>query len=273
MARPSSARRTASVVPGPSPGHSIDPSLTFRIGCAGWNIPKQHDDVFPRDGSHLARYQRQFNAGEINSSFYRSHRPATYRRWAVNSPEEFRFAVKAPRTVTHEHRLKGADDLLKAFLGEVAELGEHLGPLLFQLPPSLRFSPSDVENFLELLRGLFSGALVLEPRHTSWLGEDAAHLLRQYRVAMAAADPPLGPEIAPAGSSSPTYYRLHGHPRMYYSPYSEGDLARLTRDMFEHAAGGHDVWCIFDNTADGAAQTDALTMQRMLAARRSTLGR
>src|SRR5919112_2152540 len=144
------------------------PSSPTRIGTAGWSIPKAHAAAFPAEGSHLERYASVFNAVEINSSFYRPHRTATYERWAASVPESFRFAVKVPKSITHELRLKDTDGLLDRFLSEVCGLGTKLGPLLVQLPPSLRFEDGVADTFLSGLRGRVEGHLVCEPRHTSW---------------------------------------------------------------------------------------------------------
>src|SRR5690349_10468566 len=104
-----------------TPGRPAEPTMaTVRIGTAGWSIPKPHAGHFPTAGSHLERYGAVLDAVEINSSFYRPHRPATYERWAASVPEDFRFAVKVPKAITHERRLDGADDLLDRFLSEVA---------------------------------------------------------------------------------------------------------------------------------------------------------
>src|SRR5690349_10182868 len=108
-----------------------------RIGCAGWAIPKQHAVLFPSSGSQLERYAQRFNAVEINSSFYRPHLPATYARWAASTADDFSFAVKMPKVITHMRRLAGAAEPLERFLDEVGSLGAKLGPLLLQLPPSL----------------------------------------------------------------------------------------------------------------------------------------
>src|SRR5690349_23923685 len=116
-----------------------------RVGTAGWSIPARFADAFPGTGSHLERYARRFDAAEINSSFYRPHRPETYARWAASVPDGFRFAVKVPREVTHRRRLAGAADVLDRFLGEAGALGEKLGPLLVQLPPSLAFDAATAE--------------------------------------------------------------------------------------------------------------------------------
>src|SRR5262245_27120186 len=119
----------------------------LRIGCAGWAIPKQHAGSFPSSGSHLERYAQRFTAVEINSSFYRPHRRATYARWAAAVPAGFAFAVKAPKQITHELRLAGTDTALDGFLAQVGGLGDKLGPLLFQLPPSLALDPSTARAF------------------------------------------------------------------------------------------------------------------------------
>src|SRR5262245_60578113 len=113
------------------------PAHPVYVGVAGWSIPKPHAAAFPKTGSHLERYARRFNAVEINSSFYRPHRPATYARWAASVPPDFQFAVKVPREITHRRRLVDVADLLDQFLDECSELGEKLGPLLVQLPPGL----------------------------------------------------------------------------------------------------------------------------------------
>ena len=94
----------------------------MRIGCAGWNVPKQHMALFPAAGSHLHRYAQRFNAVEINSSFYRPHRRATYERWAATVPDDFAFAAKLPKQITHELRLAAAESALDIFLDQVRGL-------------------------------------------------------------------------------------------------------------------------------------------------------
>ena len=90
------------------------------VGCAGWSIPRQHASYFPSEGSHLERYARFLPAVEINSSFYRPHKPATYARWAASVPDGFRFLFKLPRAITHERRLRGADAYYVALAAELS---------------------------------------------------------------------------------------------------------------------------------------------------------
>lgn len=235
-----------------------------RVGTAGWSIPGQHAGAFPGEGSHLERYARVLPAVEINSSFYRPHRPSTYARWAAGVPPGFRFAAKLPRAITHERRLDGVAEPLARFLGEVASLGDRLGPLLIQLPPSLRYDAALVKGFLSLLRGRFDGLLACEPRHASWFTDAAEARLADFRVARVAADPAVVPRAAePGGWTGLSYRRLHGSPEMYRSPYPPGVIEATAREMA--GEGGGEAWCIFDNTALGEATRDALELLRRLA--------
>jgi uncharacterized protein YecE (DUF72 family) len=238
-----------------------------RVGCAGWSVPKEHGDRFPEEGTHLARYAARFPAVEINSSFYKPHRPTTYARWASSAPAEFRFSVKVPKVATHERRLIDAGDILDSFLAEATQLGDKLGPLLVQLPPSLKFSADIAERFFAALRARFDGDVALEPRHASWFEPEAEQLVTTHRVARVAADPAVVPAAAePGGWDGLVYYRLHGSPKVYYSAYPDQYLDSLAKTLVK-AAKSADVWCIFDNTAAFAATGDALTTRRLVQAR------
>ena len=236
-------------------------SALWRIGTAGWSLPAEVRAGFPAEGTQLERYASVLAAVEINASFYRPIRPALYAKWAAGVPSSFRFAVKVPRTITHERRLVDCEAPFAAFLDEVLGLGDRLGCLLVQLPPSLGYEPSVAGAFLAMLRLLHDGPVALEPRHDGWFGEDAAALLREYGVTRVAADPARVPEAAvPGGAPELAYFRLHGSPRVYWSRYDEAWLDRLADQMREAARTSTDVWCIFDNTAGGAALPNALEL-------------
>jgi uncharacterized protein YecE (DUF72 family) len=232
-----------------------------RIGCAGWAIRGAQAPLFPGAGSHLERYARRFAAVEINSSFYRPHRRATYERWAAAVPEDFAFAVKAPREITHRRRLHPAEAALAAFLEQTAGLGDKRGLLLFQLPPSLRFAAEEAGAFFAALRRLHAGCIVCEPRHPDWFTAGADALLAEFRISRAAVDPRIVAAAAdPGGWQGLRYFRWHGSPRLYYSEYSADQLAELARQMAPAGDDRHPPWCIFDNTAAGAAPVNALTL-------------
>jgi uncharacterized protein YecE (DUF72 family) len=237
------------------------------IGTAGWTLPRQEAAAFPGGGTHLERYARLFPAVEVNSSFHRPHRPATWARWAASVPDGFRFSVKLPKAITHAARLREVEAPLDAFLTEIRGLGPKLGCLLVQLPPSFAFDAGATGEFLVALRRRYAGEVACEPRHATWLEPEADRLLREHRVARVAADP-ARPDGAgePGGWPRLRYYRLHGSPRMYYSSYDPDFLAGIAGRLAAARDEGATAWCIFDNTAHGAAAGDALRLLRMVAA-------
>ena len=235
------------------------------LGCAGWSLPRDVQGSFPADGSHLERYAARFPAVEINSSFYQPHRASTYARWAASVPPSFCFSVKMPKSVTHQHRLIGTTPLMDSFLAEVGALGDRLACLLVQLPPSLICDVLVAEDFFTALRSRYSGGIAFEPRHPSWFTTEVERLLNDLRVARVAADPaPAEGAGQPAGWSELVYYRLHGSPAIYYSAYGEAYLADLAERLAKQARAARQVWCIFDNTAAGAALPDAFELMRKL---------
>lgn len=237
---------------------------TIYIGTAGWSLRREQAMAFPPNGTHLERYSQRFSGVEINSSFYRPHKPETYARWAASTPADFRFAVKVPKELTHTRRLKDPQPLAQ-FLEQAGALGEKLGPLLVQLPPTLAFDPERVDSFFSSMRAHHQGPVVCEPRHKSWFLPEAEALLERYRVARVAADPALNETAAePGGWSELVYFRLHGSPQMYYSAYSSTFLEELARKLKISFQDGREVWCIFDNTAEGAALVNALELLDLL---------
>jgi uncharacterized protein YecE (DUF72 family) len=238
-------------------------ATSIRVGCAGWSLPREHWPGFPEQGTHLQRYASVFPSVEINSSFYRPHRPLTYQRWAASVPADFRFAVKMPKTITHVQRLADCEQLLDDFLFQCSHLGEKLGCILVQLPPSLAYDSAMASVFFAALRERHQGPVVVEPRHESWLGAEA--LLVQWRISRVAADPsPISLGQSPGGWSGIQYWRLHGSPRIYHSPYERPRLEALAAALLAAAQQGIDSWCIFDNTASGHAVADAMLLQQLL---------
>lgn len=235
---------------------------TVYIGTAGWSISSAATSRFPLDGSHLQRYAQVLDCVEINSSFYRPHQPSTYARWAASVPEHFRFSVKLPRSITHERRLRDGAAELDRFAGEVMQLGNKLGCVLVQLPPSLRFEADVAGAFFHALRQRFDGMLACEARHPSWFEAGATELLTMQGITRVRADPPAGQPGPHVPTTSMAYLRLHGSPKIYYSDYPADYLAALAADLRTSAQAGS--WCIFDNTAAGAALFNALDLHARL---------
>ncbi len=244
------------------------------IGCAGWGVTRETVAEFPETGTHLERYAAVFRSVEINSSFHRSHRKATYERWASSVPASFRFSVKMPKTITHVKRLVDAEGPLDAFLGEVSGLGNRLGCLLVQLPPSAEFDTAVATVFFELLRSKFPGDVFIEPRHKTWFAPKANKVLSELKVSRVAADPAVVQSAAePGGMAGKVYFRLHGSPQVYYSSYTSSYLDALAFRLRAHARAGGYVWCMFDNTIRGAATSNALYLARRVAIAERGVGR
>lgn len=237
--------------------------MTIIIGTAGWTIPGKDAAAFGPGGSSLERYATRFKGVEINSSFHRPHRASTWARWAEAVPDDFQFAVKIPKTITHGARLAGCENLLDAFLAEVEVLGPKLGILLVQLPPSLAFDAEVAGAFFETLAARSRAAVACEPRHASWFEAEADALLQSWQVHRVAADPARAPNAGePGGWRGIGYYRLHGSPQMYRSSYDESRLRAYAAAILKEV--DRPVWCMFDNTASSAATANALDLQRML---------
>jgi uncharacterized protein YecE (DUF72 family) len=234
------------------------------IGTAGWSIPRASAYRFAASGTHLQRYSSILRCVEINSCFYRSHARATYTRWAAEARPAFQFAVKLPRTITHDQQLRRARVPLERFLEDTGGLGDKRGPILVQLPPALAFDVRVAGRFFDCFRERYGGLVVCEPRHQTWFCDAADRLLDRHEVARVAADPPRGPgDGAPGGWRGISYFRLHGSPRTYWSRYDRAFIERLARELLASASG--EVWCVFDNTAAGAAIENALELQTVLA--------
>jgi uncharacterized protein YecE (DUF72 family) len=247
------------------------------IGIAGWALPRADAELFPPAafGSNLARYAEVFGAVEINSSFYRPHKPETYARWAENVPAGFRFAVKLPRTVTHEKRLQDIEPDLDRFVAEAGALGAKLGWVLVQTPPSLRFDPAAAEAlFAALCARLKATAdssasathggpvLACEARHGSWFGAEATALMRSLGVIRVVADPPAGePGPFAATCAGEAYVRLHGSPLIYRSIYEPERLAQVAAWLRSQQGR---ALVIFDNTMSGTQVRQALQLREML---------
>ena len=241
----------------------------IRVGIAGWSVPAAYRAAEPA-GSHLQQYARHFDCVEINSSFYRPHRPATYARWADSVPPDFRFSAKLPKLITHERRLVACEQPLQEFCASVAGLRDKLAVVLVQLPPSLVFDQGAVEATFSLLRASSGARIVCEARHPSWFAPEVDRLFSALGITRVFADPPAGaptdallrPVTAPGQFS---YLRLHGQPRVYYSSYSADYLADLAARL-KLAADGPGAWCIFDNTASAAAWPNAIEFKERLLA-------
>ena len=226
------------------------------IATAAWSIPKKVADRFAQEGNSLTRYASVFDGVEINSTFYRRHKTSTFARWAESVPDSFRFAVKIPKEISHTRAMKDISEPFDTFLEDIAPLGEKRGPLLCQLPPSLAFDADVLQTAFKVMRHADDGPIVIEVRHKSWGTAEALELLKSYAIDRGLADP--APVWQADDFETPLkYVRLHGEPKIYSSSYTDEEIRSFSKLL---AADG---WCVFDNTASGAAIENGLTMLEM----------
>jgi uncharacterized protein YecE (DUF72 family) len=234
-----------------------------RIGTAGWSNPPAERSERGFKQTHLSFYAARFSCVEINSSFYREHRPATYRRWRDETPPRFGFSVKMPRSITHESALHGCVAEVRRFYDGICALQPKLAVVLVQLPPSLEFDARTARNFFHCIPRFNETKVVCEPRHPSWFTDAADDLLKNADVSRVAADPVRSAAAEePGGADKFTYFRWHGAPVKYYSSYPQIRLTAFARAVA--GLGALDTWCIFDNTARHAAWDDALRFGAMV---------
>jgi uncharacterized protein YecE (DUF72 family) len=162
----------------------------IRIGIGGWTYAQWRDNFYPADlpqARELEYASRQVTAIEINGTFYGTQKPSTFAKWKMATPDDFLFSLEAPRYATNRRTLADAGDSIERFIDSgIAELGDKLGPLLWQLPPSKSFDSDDLAAFFELLPAAIDGRdlrHVLEVRHPSFMTRDYLQLARKYAIA------------------------------------------------------------------------------------------
>ena len=233
------------------------------IGCSGW-VYKDWRGIFYADGLPqrlwFQRYAEEFDTVEINASFYRVPLETTFDGWRAKAPPGFRYAVKVNRFITHLKKLVDCPDEVDRFIILARKLGDTLGPLLYQLPPSLHQDLPRLEGFLARLPGDLEQ--VVEFRHKSWYDEPTLELLDRHGVGFVCHD--LKGLISPRWASGRTaYVRFHGSGGRYSGRYSDDALVEWTDWIVDQARQGRSVWCYFNNDVHGHALDDARTLRSM----------
>lgn len=267
------------------------------IGVSGWRYAGWRGDFYPaglRQRDELRYVAERMTSAEINGSFYSLQRPSSYATWAAETPEDFVFAVKGGRYITHMKQLRDvAVPLANFFASGVLALGRRLGPILWQLPPRMAFDPDRIGGFLaqlprthaevaelaahhddkladdrvllHLADDVAPGTAVrhaVEPRHESFRSDEAHSLLAEHDVAMVIADSAGTWPTMPDATSSLRYVRLHGEQQLYTSAYTDESLDRWAAQCDEWLTAGLDVHVYFDNDAHGHAPHDAVRLLR-----------
>ena len=227
--------------------------MKLYAGTSGWSYKNYQPGFYPefvKSADWLEIYGRKLPTVEINSSFYRLPGPIVIKKWVKAVPLEFRFAVKAWQRITHEKRLMDCGDELAAMKMVAKSFGESLGPLLFQLPPSL---VADDELLVAFLEAAGKGKYTFEFRHKSWFNEKSLAVLKKYNVALTLSH--LGEWNTPLVRSADfVYMRLHGPVKAYEGVYEDDFLQRLAEWLVK--AGAAENYVFFNNTKTGTAAVD-----------------
>ncbi len=265
------------------------------IGISGWNYPQWRGVFYPRglrQADELGFASRVFPSIEVNGSFYSQMRPSSYRGWYAAVPEDFVFALKGARFITHMKRLRDVETPLANFFasGPLC-LRAKLGPILWQLPPSVRFDPLVLRAFFELLPKTFQQARrlarkhdhrlreraafavdenrplrhALEVRHESFYDPDYVDLLREYGIASCVADSAGRYPVIEDLTADFAYVRLHGASQLYVSGYGPRELKAWAARVRSWQNSGRPVFVYFDNDVKVRAPFDALNLTRLLA--------
>ena len=240
-------------------------TASLYIGTSGWNYHGWKDRFYagvPRK-DWLRFCGEHFTGIEVNATFYRLQRPNTFARWANETPDAFRFAIKGNRFVTHNKKLADPLPSIRLERERALALGEKLAVVLWQLPPRFKKHMDRLRGFVAALAHWDSTRHAIEFRHPSWFDEEVAATLARHRIAACqsdAADWPLWEAV----TTDLVYIRLHGHTRTYASAYSTALLTRWAARIRAWLGEGRAVHVYFDNDAEGAAPYDALRLMRLL---------
>jgi len=241
----------------------------LRIGTSGWNYAHWRGTFYPADmkpPAWFAHYAREFDTVEINNTFYRLPLPVTFGHWRQQAPPDFCFAVKANRYLTHRKKLKDIAGPLRKFLAQARRLREHLGPVLYQLPP--RWQPN-LERLTAFCRRLPGELLhAIEFREPAWLSAETVAVLARYHVCLCIHDMFAGHPREVTGPAA--YLRFHGVGARYAGNYADDQLAGWADWMRATARAGHAVYAYFNNDAEANAIRNARTLRALLGQRPQT---
>jgi uncharacterized protein YecE (DUF72 family) len=239
-------------------------SRTIRIGTSGWHYDHWAGPFYPADLSKdkwLEYYAQHFDTVELNNTFYHLPKEKSLKRWHKLAPKNFVYAVKASRYITHIKKLKDVSEELSRFLGLAALLGRKLGPILYQLPPSLHKDLGRLESFIEILPK--NKIAVFEFRHESWYCEDTYKMMRKFNVGFCIHDLP-GNESPKIITGDVIYIRLHGTTGRYSGCYSKSMLANWATWLKDHAKDVRSIYVYFNNDEAAYAIRNAKELKKLL---------
>jgi uncharacterized protein YecE (DUF72 family) len=248
---------------------SSDSTIRPRVGCSGWNYASWRGRFYPRDLAAtrwLQYYAKRLDTVEVNNTFYRLPERSTFASWREQVPTDFLIAVKASRFLTHMKRLLDPDEPIQRLFSRATALDRHLGPVLYQLPATLRLDLPRLDRFLAELPRSKRGTPVrhvIEFRHPSWYVSETFALLTRRRIALCLHDK-YGSEISEPFVGPFVYVRFHGTSGKYHGSYASRQLDRWARRLAEQAQQGRPVFAYFNNDPNAVAVSNALTLRGLI---------
>lgn len=234
--------------------------MKWHIGCSGFHYKDWKGKFYPEalaQKNWFDYYCQFFDTVELNVTFYRFPQLSFLQNWYKKSPPHFRFSVKAPKAITHFKQFHDSARMITDFYETInTGLQGKLGPVLFQLPPRFAYEPERLERILSNLNPLFKN--VVEFRHPSWWREDVYQLLAEHNITFSGMSYPSLPDNVITNTST-VYYRFHGVPNLYRSPYSKEFLEKVV-DAVKHNDLVRDGWFYFNNDFDAVGVKNAKEM-------------
>ncbi len=239
-------------------------SPKYYIGTSGWHYDHWRALYYPEGlpkSKWLQFYAKQFSTVELNNSFYHLPSEKAFASWRESVPENFVFAVKVSRFITHIKRLKNLGSAVENFLSRAYLLQDKLGPLLYQLPPNMKRNDEVLESFLSSLPQKYQH--VFEFRHESWLDDSVFHILQRCNAGLCVFDMP-GFSCPLVATSDFAYIRFHGSASLYSSYYSDEELSQWAKRIIQLGKKVRAVYIYFNNDAEAFAVRNALTLANCL---------
>jgi uncharacterized protein YecE (DUF72 family) len=236
----------------------------LKIGTSGWSYQHWKGLFYPDDlptSKWLQYYTEHFDTVELNASFYRLFPRSTFEGWRQKVPEGFVYAVKLWRGITHLKKLSAEQDSLDDVIDRMEGMGEALGPVLVQIPPSLHLDMERLEAFARMMPSRIRWAL--EVRHSSWFVDELWEVLKEHNAAFCMADSP-GESFPRKVTTDFAYVRFHGEQVTYAGKYSKETLQDWAAFIGGVLDDGKDVYAYFNNDIDGHAVTDARQLQELI---------
>jgi uncharacterized protein YecE (DUF72 family) len=237
----------------------------IHIGTSGFHYEHWIGPFYPEgvpQKDFLEFYSRYFKTVELNNTFYQLPRPAAVEHWRQLVPDDFIFAVKASRYITHIKRLMEPHDALKIFYERIELFENKIGPILFQFPPKWNINLERLATFMKLLSRDYRYAF--EFRNNTWYTQELYDLLEKHNAALCIYD--MGQESTPQViTADMVYIRMHGAAEAYAGNYPADHLAHWADLIRKWSRKARDVYCYFNNDVKGFAVENAMTLREMLA--------